>query len=83
MEFLFSTKLQVVGMQLFQKYTPLQVFAKIWLRFVAIYNEFLTIYRFLFPRTLAVVNGCKVLKIFASKVQYIFRAIENLRCLMF
>ena len=83
MEFLFSTKLQVVGMQLFQKYTPLQVFAKIWLRFVAIYNEFLTIYRFLFPRTLAVVNGCKVLKVFASKVQYIFRAIQNLRCLMF
>ena len=83
MEFLFSTKSQVVGMQLFQKYTTLQVLAKIWLRFVAIYNEFLTIYRFLFPRTLAVVNGCKVLKVFASKVQYIFRAIENLRCLMF
>ena len=43
MEFLFSTRLQAEGMQLHKKYAPQQVFSKVLLRFVAIYNEFLDI----------------------------------------
>ena len=30
MEFIFSTKLQVEGLQLYQKYAPLQVFSEIF-----------------------------------------------------
>ena len=35
--------LQAEGMQLHQKYAPLQVLSKVLLRFVDIYNEFLDI----------------------------------------
>ena len=40
MEFLFSIRLQAEGLQLYPKYASLQVFSKILLRFVPIYNEF-------------------------------------------
>ena len=43
MEFLFSTRLQTEGLQLYQKHAPLLVFSKVLLKFVAIYNEFLDI----------------------------------------
>ena len=43
MEFLFSARLKGEGLQLYQKYAPLQLFSKIFLRFVATYNAFLDI----------------------------------------
>ena len=51
MEFLFSTRLQAEGMQLHKKYAPPQVFSKVLLRFVAIYNEFSTFRKLLFIGT--------------------------------
>ena len=43
MELLFSTSLPAEGLQLYQKYAPLQVFSKVLLRFATIYDKFLDI----------------------------------------
>ena len=77
MEFLFSTRLQAEGLQLYQKYTLLQVFSKVLLRFVAIYDELFDISgTFISPsicqqRLLTVV---RVSKYSFPKLQHIFRA---------
>ena len=66
MEFVFSTRLQNEGRQLYQKYVHLLL-----RRFLTIYNGFLDIIgNFYFPDLLLIVvaNRCKVLKIFISKV---------------
>ena len=43
MELIFSTKLQVKDLQLYQKYAPLQVFSKIFAQICSFYKEFLKI----------------------------------------
>ena len=77
MEFLSSARLQVEGLQLYQKYTPLQIFFKALLRFVAIYKEFLNIFgNFISQSTyyswlLTFVSFSKYL---FPKLQYLFSA---------
>ena len=76
MEFLFQARLKSKDLRLHQKYASLQVFSKILLIFVAIYNEFLDIlgtlsYQNTFYQRLLTVT--RFSKYSFPKIQYIFR----------